>query len=108
MRIQFLSAAQLLALYFVMHEGKDVVSISELSDFRVLILKRINDESVSYIIESSSVNLDRTMIDYSDCFGYSQSETNIILKTNTDQLVKRIVAYLPNKLLRAAFKKDDV
>lgn len=108
MRIQFLTAAQILALYFAMYEDKDVVSISELSDFRGLILKRINDEKVHYIVESSNIDLDRAMIDYLDCFEYGQSGKTVIRKTTTGQIVKRIVAYLPNKILHDAFKEDDV
>ena len=108
MRVQFLTAAQILALYFAMNEDEDVVSISELGDFRACILKRINDERVHYIVESSNIDLDRAMIDYPDCFGYGQSGKSILRKTTTGQLVQRIVAYLPNKILHDAFKKEDV
>lgn len=108
MRIQFLTAAQILALYFAMYEDEDVVSISELGDFRVHILKKINDENVHYIVETSNIDLDRAMIDYPDCFGYGQSGKTIVRKTTTGQIVRRIVAYLPNKILHDAFKKEDV
>lgn len=108
MRLQFLTVAQILALYFAMYENEDVVSISELSDFRSYILKRINNEETRYIIESSNVDFDRAMIDYPDCFGYGQSGKTVVRKTTTNQIIKRIVAYLPNKILHDAFKKDDV
>lgn len=97
---KFIGAENIIALYFIENENKDSVSLRELSDYRVSVSKKLPKNNV---VQFSNVYIDKAMMNYKDYFEYSLSKNNIILRTTRGNLIKRIVAYIPNELLRKIF-----
>lgn len=98
--IKFIGAENIIALYFIENESSDSVSLRELSDYRVSISKKLPKNNV---VQFSNVYVGKAITNYKDCFEYSLSKNSIILRTTRNNLIKRIVAYIPNELLGKIF-----
>lgn len=97
---KFIKAENIIALYFIENENKDSVSLSELSNYRISVSKRIPKGNV---VQFSNVYVDNVMANYKDCFEYGLSKNSIILRTTRNNLIRQIIAYIPNEILRKIF-----
>lgn len=96
--MEYLAALALIRL------DKEEISLSELNDFRVHVVKALEDDKISSVFLFSDNYALEMVRNYSDCFELVDNDTKLKRKVPNETLISRFLAYLSNDILRAVYK----
>ena len=98
--MEYLAALALIKL------DREQISLSELNEFRINIVKGFSEDDLTSIVFLFSDNYALDMVrNYSDCFELIENDTVLKRKVSNEVLIYRFAAYLSNDILRSVYKE---
>lgn len=95
--MEYLAALALIKL------DKEEISLSELNQFRVKVVKKFTEQKISSLfLFSENYALDMVR-NYSDCFELTENDTRLRRKVEPCVLISKFIAYLSNDIIKAAY-----
>ncbi len=95
--MEYLAALALIKL------NKEEMSLAELNQFRVNVVKAFENNEISSVFLFSTNYAMELVRNYSDCFELINNDSVLRRKVPNEVLISRFIAYLSNDILRAVF-----
>jgi len=105
MMVRFIGMEYLAALALI-KLNKEEISLSELNDFRINVIKALEDNQISSVFLFSDNYAVELVRNYSDCFKLTNNDTILKRLVSSDVLISRFVSYLSNDIIKAVYKRQ--
>lgn len=102
---KFIGMEYLAALALIRLDKKEI-SLAELNQFRVNVVKAFQDNEITSVFLFSDNYAMELVRNYSDCFELINNDSVLRRKVSNDVLISRFLAYLSNDVLKAAFNSE--
>lgn len=97
---RFIGMEYLAAAAFIVLDRTDI-TLDELSQYGIKVMKVLEDKSISAVILCSNHYALEMVRNFSDCFELLNDDTTLHLKVEKDVLISRFLVYLSTDLLIA-------
>lgn len=92
-----------LAALALIRQDKEEISLADLNQFRVNVVKAFRQNDISSVFLFSDNYAMELVRNYSDCFELIGNGSVLRRKVSNDVLISRFLAYLSNDILRAVY-----
>ncbi|MDY4131062.1 MAG: hypothetical protein SOX88_07090 [Treponema sp.] len=99
--MEYLAALALIKL------DKEEISLAELNQFRVNVVKAFENNEISSVFLFSNNYAMELVRNYSDCFELINNDSVLRRKVSNEVLISRFIAYLSNDILRAVYSSKE-
>lgn len=106
MMTKFIGMEYLAALALIKLD-KEEISLAELNQFRVNVVKAFENNEISSVFLFSNNYAMELVRNYSDCFELINNDSVLRRKVSNEVLISRFIAYLSNDILRAVYSSKE-
>ena len=106
MMTKFIGMEYLAALALIKLD-KEEISLDELNQFRVNVVKAFENNEISSVFLFSNNYAMELVRNYSDCFELINNDSVLRRKVSNEVLISRFIAYLSNDILRAVYSSKE-